>query len=155
MIFGGHFKQSGREGYAFAAAEGFRGFGPAIYGELMSYGRDPWVFQSTIAEAVNCSLRTVARWLQRFREAGLLECWRGGKREIPPGAKAPLKCGWSHRSLTQWHAAGAAFRRAVENIKVRRAERLAARLARAKGKKMSAEQIDAEMFKRYGPGPPK
>jgi hypothetical protein len=155
MILGGKFQQSGREGYAFAVAEGFRGFGPMIYAELMSYGRDPWIFQSSIAERLGCSVRTVQRWLHAFRELGLLQCWRGKKREVPPGASGPIRCGFSHRALTAWHAAGSAFRAAVENIKARRAQRLKGRAARARGQNMTPEQIEAEMLKRYGPGPPK
>jgi Homeodomain-like domain len=144
MIFGGKFRESGRQGYAFAVAEGFRGFGPAVYGELMSYGRDPWVFQGSIATALGCSVRTVQRWLAAFRELGLLECWRGKKGETPPGASGPIKCGWSHRSLTAWHHAGEAFRRAVAAKAAKRAERLEARRngpARFQG--MTAEEIDA------------
>lgn len=155
MILGGKFQQSGREGYAFAVAEGFRGNGPAIYAELMSYGRDPWIFQSSLAERLGCSVRTIQRWLHRFREAGLLQCWRGKPREVPPGASGPIRCGFSHRALTAWHAAGAAFRKAVESIKARREQRLKGRSERARGKGMSADEIEREMHKRYGPGPPK
>ena len=155
MIFGGAFKHQAREGYAFAVAEGMRGFGPAIYGELMSWGKNPRIFQSNIAERVGCSVRTVQRWLAQFRELGLLQCWRGKRREVPPGASGPIRCGFSNRAMTAWHAAGAAFRRAVENIQARREQRLKDRAARARGQRMTAEQIEAEMLKRYGPGPPK
>lgn len=155
MIFGGAFKQQAREGYAFAVAEGMRGFGPAIYGELMSWGKNPWIFQSNIAERVGCKVRTVQRWLHEFRERGLLQCWRGKRREVPPGAKGPIRCGFSNRAMTAWHAAGAAFRKMVENIKARREQRLKDRQARARGRRMTAEEIEAEMLRRYGPGPPK
>lgn len=153
MIFGGRFRDAAREAYAFAVAEGFRGFGPLVYAELTSYGRDPWIFQSSIAERLGCSVRTVQRWLAAFRAAGLLQCWRGKKSEVPPGAKGPIRCGFSHRALTAWHATGAAFRRAVESIKARREQRLKARSGRARGQGMTAAEIDAEMAKRYGPGP--
>jgi RNase P protein component len=169
MIFGGKFRQSGREGYAFAVAEGFRGFGPAIYGELMSYGRDPWIFQSSIARNLGCSVRTVQRWLATFRALGLLECWRAKPREIPPGLKHPLWCGFSHRSMTAWHAAGAAFRAAVERIQAKREARILARAgtrnARNRAfvaivKEMQAAgatpaEIDAELSRRFpSTGPP-
>jgi RNase P protein component len=167
MILGGKFKESGREGYAFAVAEGFRGFGPAIYAELMSYGRDPWIFQSSIAERLGCSVRTVQRWLAAFRALGLLECWRGKKKEIPPGASGPIRCGFSHRSLTAWHAAGSAFRAAVERIKAKREARILARAARPQarnrefvrivremqGRGCTPEEIDAALRERF-PDPP-
>lgn len=154
-VFGGRFKDAAKEGYAFALAEGFRGFGPAIYAELMSYGKNPWVYQSSMAESIGCSVRTVQRWLRAFREKGLLQCWRGKKGEVPPGASGPIRCGFSNRAMTAWHAAGTAFRAMVENVKARREQRLKARAARARGQKMSAEQIEAKMIERYGPGPPK
>lgn len=155
MIFGGRFRDAAREAHAFAVAEGMRGFGPVIYAELTSYGRDPWIFQSSIAERLGCSVRTVQRWLHAFREAGLLQCFRGKKREVPPGASGPIRCGFSHRVLTAWHAAKSAFRNAVEEIKARRSARLKARSARAKGQGMTAEEIDHAVQQRYGPGPPK
>ena len=167
MIFGGKFLQSAREGHAFAVAEGMRGFGPTIYAELMSYGRDPWIFQSSIAERLGCSVRTVQRWLHAFREAGLLQCWRGKKRETPPGASGPIRCGFSHRALTQWHHAKGAFLRAVEALKKKRADRALARLQRPQQRNRefvalvremqargcTAAEIDAALAERFPPPP--
>jgi hypothetical protein len=167
MIFGGQFKHQAREAYAFAVGEGMRGFGPIIYAELTSYGRDPWIFQSSIAERLGCSVRTVQRWLYAFRAAGLLECWRGKKKEIPPGASGPIRCGFSHRALTAWHAAGSAFRAAVERIKAKREARILARAGRSQARNRefvelvkgmqargcSAAEIDAALLERF-PGPP-
>lgn len=165
MIFGGKFGHSGREGYAFAVAEGFRGFGPAIYGELMSYGRDPWIFQSSIAQNLGCSVRTVQRWLAAFRALGLLECWRAKPKEVPPGLKHPLWCGFSHRSMTAWHAAGSAFRRAVDAIKAKREARILARqdsrnarnrafvaiVKEMQARDASPAEIEAELLRRFPP----
>lgn len=150
MIFGGAFKREAREGYAYAVSEGFRGFGPLVYAELMSWGKDAWLFQSTIARKLGCSVRTVQRWLHEFREIGLLRCFRGKKGEIPPGVKAPISCGFSHRVLTAWHAAGSRFRELCEEIKAKREAR---RVARSRCQGMSAEQIDRELLRRFGPAP--
>lgn len=171
MIFGGPFKLEARKAYAHAVGEGFGGFGPAIYAELFSHGRDPWVFQESIAEALGCSVRTVQRHLRKFREAGWLECWRAKKREIPPGLKKRLPCGWSHRSLTAWHHIGAAFQAACERIAAKRAKRkLAIEASRSARNRAFVEivrelqalgltgaELDAELaaqLARRFPGPP-
>ena len=145
MILGGKFKDAAREAYEFARAEGMRGFGPLIHAELTSYGRDPWIFQSSIAERLGCSVRTVQRWLYAFRAAGLLQCWRGKPKETPPGASGPIRCGFSHRALTAWHAAGSAFRRAVENIKAKREARILARAARPRERNRAFVELVKEM----------
>lgn len=150
ILFGGPFQRQAKEGYAFAVSEGFRGFGPLVYAELMSWGKDPWLWQSTIAAKLGCSVRTVQRWLHAFRELGLLKCYRGKKGEIPPGAKKPITPGFSHRVLTAWHAAGARFRELCEEIRLKRE---AKRLSRSRGQGMSAEQIDRELLRRFGPAP--
>jgi len=149
-VFGGAFQREAKEGYAFAVSEGFRGFGPLVYAELMSWGKDAWLFQSTIARKLGCSVRTVQRWLHEFREIGLLRCFRAKKGEVPPGVKHPISCGFSHRVLTAWHSAGSRFRELCEEIKAKREAR---RVARSRCQGMSAEQIDRELHRRYGPAP--
>ena len=123
ILFGGRFQQQAKEGYAFAVSEGFRGFGPLVYAELMSWGKDAWLFQSTIARKLGCSVRTVQRWLHAFRESGLLKCFRSKKGEIPPKAQSPISCGFSHRVMTAWHCAGSRFREVCEEIRVKREKR--------------------------------
>jgi hypothetical protein len=150
VILGGAFKEQGRQGYAFAVSEGFRGFGPAVYAELMSWGKNPWLFQSSMAKRLGCSVRTVQRWLARYRDAGLLQCFRSKKNETPPGAKGPVSCGFSNRVLTAWRAAGARFDELVSELRERRARRKA---LKARGQSMTAEQIDRELVRRYGPDP--
>ena len=131
ILFGGSFQRAAKEGYAFAVGEGFRGFGPLVYAELMSWGKDAWLFQSTIARKLGCSVRTVQRWLHEFRELGLLKCFRGKKGEVPPGVKSPISCGFSHRVLTAWHAAGSRFRELCEEIRLKREAKRAVRRAPA------------------------
>ncbi len=63
MLFGGPFQSEAKKAYALAVAEGWRGKGPTVYAELVSHGKDPWLFQSSIAQAVGCAVRTwPARW---------------------------------------------------------------------------------------------
>lgn len=152
MIFGGAFKRQAREGYAFAVSEGFRGFGPLVYAELMSWGKDAWIFQSTIARKLGCSVRTVQRWLHAFRDSGLLRCWRGKKREIPPGVAHPVTCGFSHRVLTQWAAVGSRFRELREQLAAERARKADER--RKRYRPYTAAEIDAELARTAGADPP-
>ena len=151
-LFGGLFQRQAKEGYAFAVAEGFRGFGPLIYAELMSYGRDAWIFQSSIAQKLGCSVRTVQRWLRIFRDSGLLRCWRSKKREKPPGLAHAVTCGFSHRVLTQWAAVGQRFRELREQLAAERARRADER--RKRYRPYSAAELDAELARTAGPEPP-
>jgi DNA-binding Lrp family transcriptional regulator len=116
----------------------------------MSWGKDAWIFQRSIAEKLGCSVRTVQRWLREFRDLGLLKCFRCKKGERPPKMPHPIWCGWSHRVLTAWHSAGTRFRELCEEIRLRRE---AKRAARVRGQGMSAEQIDRELLRRFGPAP--
>lgn len=153
MIFGGPFLTEARKGHALAVDEGWRGYGPMIYAELVSHGKDPWLFQSSIAKAVGCCVRTVQRWLRFFRDEGLLQCFRAKKGEVPKGRQHPVSCGWSHRVLTAWHAIGARFDALREELRQKAAAKAAARNpARYRG--ISAEQLDRELAKRYGPEKP-
>ncbi len=150
MIFGGPFQSEAKKAYALAVAEGWRGKGPTVYAELVSHGKDPWLFQSSIAAAVGCTVRTVQRWLRRMREEGLLQCFRAKKGEVPKGRQHPVSCGWSHRVLTAWHAIGSRFEALRAELAAKHAAKVAARSpARYRG--ISAEQLDRELAKRYGP----
>lgn len=151
MIFGGPFKAEARKAYALAVAEGWRGKGPAVYAELVSWGKDPWLFQSTIAELHGCAVRTVQRWLRRLRDEGLLQCFRAKKGEIPKGRDRPVSCGWSHRVLTLWHAIGERFDQLREELRQKQAAKVAAR--NAGRRRYTADEIDRELEKRYGPKP--
>lgn len=153
-LFGGPYKRQAVEAHATGVAEGWKGFGPAIYGELMSWGRNPWLFQANIARRVGCCVRTVQRWLAFFRDEGLLRCWRGSNRETPPGARGPVTCGFSNRALTAWHAVGERFRELVAQYKAERARKADERKAR-RARRWTADEIDAELERRSRAGPGK
>lgn len=152
MVFGGPFQSEAKKAYALAVAEGWRGKGPTVYAELVSHGKDPWLFQSSIAAAVGCAVRTVQRWLRRMRDEGLLQCFRAKKGEVPKGRQHPVSCGWSHRVLTVWHAIGPRFDELREQLRQKRAEKAAAR-APSRYRGITAEQLDRELAKRYGEKP--
>lgn len=154
MLFtGGQFKQYGPQGYAYGTGQGWRGYGPAIYGEFLTYGKDAWVFQRTIAAAVGCGVRCVQRWLRRFREEGLVQCWRAKKGENPPNARVKngFWHGWSHRVFTALNVATSHFKARCEEIAAKLAERAAKR--RAGYRRYTAEEIDRELEKRGKPPP--
>lgn len=151
MLFGGPFQSEAKKAYAVAVAEGWRGKGPTVYAELVSHGKDPWIFQSSIAEAIGCTVRTVQRWLRRMRDEGLLQCFRAKKREIPKGRDKPVSCGWSHRVLTAWEAIGPRFDELREKLRQKRADKLAAR--NAGRRRYTADELDRELVKRYGDKP--
>lgn len=151
MLFGGPFQSEAKKAYALAVAEGWRGKGPAVYGELVSHGKDPWLFQSSIAQAIGCTVRTVQRWLRRMRDEGLLQCFRAKKGEVPKGRTHPVSCGWSHRVLTVWHAIGSRFDALREELRQKRAEKAAAR--NAGRRRYSAEELERELVRRFGPEP--
>jgi hypothetical protein len=151
MLFGGPFQSEAKKAYAVAVAEGWRGKGPTVYAELVSHGKDPWIFQSSIADAIGCTVRTVQRWLRRMRDEGLLQCFRAKKREIPKGRDKPVSCGWSHRVLTAWEAIGPRFDELREKLRQKRADKLAAR--NAGRRRYTADELDRELVKRYGEKP--
>lgn len=150
-LFGGPFKNDAKKAHQLGISEGWRGYGPAIYGELVSHGKDPWIFQSSIAKAVGCCVRTVQRWLRLFRDEGLLKCHRAKKGEIPKGREHPVSCGWSHRIVAMWEAIGPRFEKLREEWRQKRAEKQAAR--NAGRRRYTADEIDRELAKRYGEKP--
>lgn len=129
--------------------------------------RDNWTFRKNIAEVVGCCVRTVGRGFRDARERGLMNAWRGKKGEIPPGAKAPLKCGWSHRTVYGWGQRPAERRREIEEARARwlvhEAQKALPkppkvrvdgstmdppgrrRAPRTRGPRMTSEQIDAAL----------
>jgi len=149
MLFGGPFQAEAKKAYALAVAEGWRGKGPTVYAELVSHGKNPWLFQSTIAETVGCTVRTVQRWLRRMRDEGLLQCWRGKKKEVPPGATKPLKCGFSNRAVTLWHAIGERFEALRAELAAKAQAKRDAR--RSRYRRYTAGEIDRELEKTKPP----
>jgi len=79
-----------------ARDDGASGFGQAIAGHYASFS-DAWAFQASIAETVGCCVRTVQRWIRRFKEAGALKVWPARPGEILPGRTKPFRCWASHR----------------------------------------------------------
>ncbi len=153
MLFGGPFQSEAKKAYALAVAEGWRGKGPVVYAELVSHGKDPWLFQSSIAAAVGCAVRTVQRWLRRMRDEGLLQTFRCKKNEIPKGRTKPITCGWSHRVLTAWEAIGKRFDALREKLRQKRADKAAER--NAGRRRYTADELERELVRRYGPEPDK
>jgi hypothetical protein len=142
LFTSGVFKQYGPEGYAYGIDQGWRGYGPAIYGEFLTYGKDAWVFQRTIAAAVGCGVRCVTRWLRRFRDEGLVLCYRSKKGERPKGADHAFWHGWSHRVFTALDVARSLFKQRCEELAAERARK---KLEQKKPKRYTVEQIDAAL----------
>lgn len=79
-----------------ARDDGASAFGQQIAGHYASFS-DAWAFQASIADAVGCCVRTVQRWIRRFKERGALKVWPARPGEILPGRTRPFRCWASHR----------------------------------------------------------
>lgn len=97
-----------------------------ILGIIASF-KDGWLFRKKLAELAKCSVRTAQRAITEGKLEGLLGVARAKQNEIPPGAKAPIPCGWSHRWTIGRDLAGEAMRQAVAAAKAAALARLAAR----------------------------
>jgi len=127
-----------------------------VLGQVASR-KDCWAFRKRLAEVVGVSIRTVQRALTQGRLEGLIQCFRAKKNEVPPGAEKPFHCGWSHRITVGRGFAGEAVRQAIAAAKLallaRRAAKPAAQprqrpAAQPQARRMTAEQIDAELERR-------
>jgi hypothetical protein len=113
--------------------------------------KDGWMFRPKIAAWVGCSVRTVGRSFEQGRSEGLLRTARGKKNEVPPGAKAPLWCGFTHRWLPGWGLAGKAVGVEVAKNKARFLARRVVKskpmpIARApERRRWTAAELDAEL----------
>lgn len=85
--------------------------------------KDGWIFRKNIARRVGCHVRTVARAFAEGRAKGLLKTYRSKKNEIPPGAKAPFSCGFSHRVTVGWGLGAAAVKQAIADARAKRLQR--------------------------------
>lgn len=99
-----------------ARQQGLSAYRAKVVGQIASF-RDGWAFRRRIAELVGCSIRTVQRAITQAREEGLLGVARAKPNEVPPGAKAPMSCGWSHRWVIGRGLAAAAALAAVAAAK--------------------------------------
>lgn len=85
-------------GYALARELGMSKTRAEAYAHVASR-KDMWAFARTIAERVDCSVRTFQRMVAQAKSLGLLFTFRGKKTETPPGADGPIPCGWCHRII--------------------------------------------------------
>jgi hypothetical protein len=117
-IYLGPYEHEARAAFKRALAAGLSVTRAHVIAQVASF-KDGWAFRSTLAEIAACSIRTVARAFAHAKREGLLRTHRAKKREIPPGCDQPLRCGWSHRFVIGWGAAGAAVKQAVEVARAR------------------------------------
>ena len=115
--------------------------------------KDLWAFRSSIAKQVGCSIRTVARALKQAVEEGLIRVHRGKRDEVPPRAKAPIPCGWSHRWFVARGLAVAAAVAAIAAAKLAAVARQAVspqkhlrpQAPRPEQRRWTAEELDAAL----------
>lgn len=116
--------------------------------------KDLWAFRSSIAKQVGCSIRTVARALKQAVEEGLIRVHRGKRDEVPPAAKAPIPCGWSHRWFVARGLAVAAAVAAIAAAKLAAVARQAVSpqkhlrppAPRSEHRRWTAAELDAELL---------
>jgi hypothetical protein len=82
--------------YELARTLGFTKNGAEALAHIASR-KDCWAFARHIVERIGCSVRTFQRWVAKGKSLGLVHTYRGKKTEVPPGANAPIECGWCHR----------------------------------------------------------
>ena len=125
-----------------------------IVGNIAS-NRDVWAFRSSIARHIGCSVRTVARALKQAVEEGLIRVHRGKRDEVPPGANAPIPCGWSHRWFVARGLAAAAAIAAIAAAKLAAVARrtvlpqkhLRPPAPRPEHRRWTSAELDAELAK--------
>lgn len=144
-------------GYQRARSHGMSPARALAFGQIASF-RDGWVFRSTIAKKIGASVRTVGRAIRQAKDLGLLGTARAKKNEIPPNAKGPIACGWSHRWIIGWGQAGKAVAAAVNAARAKRLAKLAAKglrpVARPQQRRWTAEQLEHELELRARAMPP-
>ena len=136
-----------RAAYERARSSGLTVIRSLVIGTIASF-RDGYLFRSTIAGHIGCSVRTVQRAITEAKEGGLIGVARAKKGEIPPGMSTPLACGWSHRWTIGW---GQAYEAAVAAVAQTRLARMVK--AAVKGtpsqertrRRWTAEEIDAQL----------
>lgn len=126
----------------------------AVVGDIASF-KDGWVFRSKLAAENDCSVRTVQRAITQAKGEGLIGVARAAKTEVPPGAKAPIPCGWSHRWTIGRELAGDELRAAIARAKLAQLTRrtLAAppgvphapKQAPAAPRRYTPDELDAEL----------
>lgn len=99
-----------------------------VVGQIASF-RDGWVSRRNLARGSACSVRTAQRGITEAKTRGMLRVVRFKPNEIPPGAKAPITCGGSHRWTIGWGKAGEAIKLAINSERARVLTRAAAAAA--------------------------
>lgn len=99
-----------------------------VVGQISSF-TDGWVFRRRLAELLDCSVRTVQRAITQAKAEGLLGVARAKRSDIPPGAREPLPCGWSHRWTIARDLVGAAAAAAIRAARLEQLTRAATRAA--------------------------
>lgn len=139
------------------------GLGPtrALVAGCVASFRDCWMFQAEIGRFIGKSLRTVQRCLRELANFGFIERHRSKKREVPPGAKGALPCGWSHRWAVGKGLAKAACEAAINVARVLKLIPGAFSRKRRKPaeppprpRRWTVEEIEAELARTHGQAPP-
>jgi DNA-binding transcriptional MocR family regulator len=96
-----------------------------VLGVIASF-KNGWISRRAIARHLRISVRTVQRAISEAKSLGLLGVARFKPNEVPPGAKAPITCGGSHRWTIGWGLAGKAVQNAIAKARARWLSRAAA-----------------------------
>jgi len=171
-IWAGPFQTEGIAAYQRARDAGMSPLRASALGHVGSF-KDCWTFRNALAKMARASLRTIGRALAQGRELGLIGTARGGKHETPPGAKAPITCGFSHRWTIGWGKAGQVVQDAIAAARAafeqRRLVRLACAAVRpaeppkptgqprsqsAPRRRWTSDELDAELAKTGPPDKP-
>ena len=107
-----------RAAFARAREAGLSSLRALVIGSVASF-KECWAFRRKLAAHVGCSVRTVARALRQAKEEGLIGVARAKKGEKPPNFEGDISCGWSHRWVIGWGAAGKAVQQRVAAAKAR------------------------------------
>lgn len=113
----GNDSREGLAGYGRARAVKMSELRARVVGCVTSF-KDCWAPQSSIAEFLHCSVRTVQRGLHDARESGLIGCAFGKPREKPPGAAGPLHFKFSHRWTIGRGLVGDALHEAINKARL-------------------------------------
>jgi hypothetical protein len=115
-----------RAAYRRARESGLSAARSLVLGCIASF-RDGWAFRSSLAKHTGLSVRTVQRAITQGKDFGLIGTARAKPDEVPPGAKGPMPCGWSHRWTVGWGQAYEAAKSAVAQTRLARLVKAAAR----------------------------
>jgi hypothetical protein len=146
-----------RAAYERARTAGLSAARSLVLGCIASF-KQGWAFRRTLAAHTGVSIRTVQRGITQARSLGLLGTARAKPDEVPPGANAPIRCGWSHRWIVGWGLAVDRAKEAVERARLRRLAKLDEPPKRprtpAQRRTWTPEELDAELARLSRTKPP-